>query len=153
MLLNEWGEFNRVDTKPFDRRYESRSYNSVTATGNYKKTTTETHRFVNHTFRYVGMDLATAKACAAALREKYRRTFWNWRYTSSSADGTLGGGWAKSDSYVASVATVELVQMGGHMYGVDCQVNEETILYRTSAAADIEAAFTAAYGEWAYDGE
>jgi hypothetical protein len=153
MLLETWGEFNRVDTKPFDRRYESRSYISATASGNYKKTTIETHRFVTHTFRYVGMDLATAKACAAALREKYRRTYWNWKYTSSSADGTLGGGWAKADSYAATVATVELAHMAGNMYAVDCQVNEETILYRVGAAADIEAAFTAAYGDWQYDGE
>lgn len=151
MLLTTWGSFNRLDTKPLDRRYESREYTSTTSWGNYRKTTIETHRYVTHTFQYVGLTLAAARACCEELRAKYRRTFWNWEYSSSSSAGTAGGGWAKTDSYVASVATVELTHMGGHMYGVTCQVNEETILYQVGGSGDIEEAFAAAYGSWEYD--
>lgn len=79
---------------------------------------------------YVGMDLATAQACAAAMVAKYTRSYtmseWN---TSGSSAGTF------TDVSGGSVcmADISVQQEVGCMYSVVVNVREDDVKLRTTS--------------------
>ena len=105
-------------------------------------------------YKYVGMDRATAKACMAAKRAQYLRTFYTWTFTN--------GRWQRNvqpaATYKQSVATVTPQRLTGSMWNVRIQVDETCIAYviadaAGSAIVDPSAAVDAACGSgsWSYD--
>lgn len=105
-------------------------------------------------YKYVGMDRATAKACVAAKRAQYLRTFYTWTFTN--------GRWVQNrdaaSMYKQSVANIKPQRMTGSMWNVVIQVDETCICYVQSDATgssilDPEAAIDAACGSasWSYD--
>ena len=105
-------------------------------------------------YKYVGMDRATAKACMAAKRAQYLRTFHTWTFKN--------GRWVQNtdaaSAYKQSVANVKPQRLTGSMWNVVIQVDETCICYVASDATgssilDPNAAVDAACGsaEWSYD--
>ena len=105
-------------------------------------------------YKYVGMDRATAKACVAAKRAQYLRTFYTWTFKN--------GRWVRNtdaaNRYKQSVATIKPQRMTGSMWNVVIQVDETCICYvcvsaTGSAIVDPNAAVDSACGsaEWSYD--
>ena len=105
-------------------------------------------------YKYVGMDRATARACMAAKRAQYLRTFYTWTF--------LNGQWVKNTNpatiYKQSVANVKAQRMTGSMWNVTIQVDETCICYVPSnatgstiidPAAEVDA--HCGSGSWSYD--
>ena len=104
-------------------------------------------------YKYVGMDAATAKACAAAKRAQYLRTFFTWTFTN--------GKWVRNtgtdSQYKQSVANISTQRQGGNMWNVRIQVDETCIAYVLGDASGSQinpgVAVDAACGSasWSYD--
>ena len=76
-------------------------------------------------YKYVGMDRATAKACMAAKRAQYLRTFFTWTFSNGRwVQNNTSGGQNKQ-----SVATVTPQRLTGSMWNVNIHVDETCIAY------------------------
>jgi len=104
-------------------------------------------------YKYVGMDMATAKACAAAKRAQYLRTFYTWTFTNGKWTRNAG----TEGMYRQSVANIKPQRLTGSMWNVVIQVDETCIAYvigdATGSQINPGAAVDAACGsaEWSYD--
>ena len=100
-LLNTYGSANRVVTNDKTVSYSMTRVNGqwVHDSGPlpWQETTYnymwEYHRYCQKTYSYVGMDLATANACAAAMIAKYTRTFYvsEWNTSLGNWHDVSGG--------------------------------------------------------------
>ena len=88
-LLQTYGSANRVVTNDkvvtYSMRLISGNWTYLTAL-NVEVTlhsAYEYHRYCTKTYSYVGMDKATANACAQAMVNKYTRTFYISEWNSS----------------------------------------------------------------------
>lgn len=146
-LLNTWGADNRVVTNDKVVTYSTRliygswSYVSpdapnITVTIN---SAYEYHRYCSKSYMYVGMDRATAGACAQAMITKYTRSFsvseWNSSGQNAGQFTDTGGG-----SYCMAEVCVQ--QREGCMYDVLINVREDDTRLRTSITSP-EALFAA----------
>ncbi len=130
MLLNYYDARNRVIDrglavcKDSQRVLGSWTGETVVASGAsttygsmWRKTRTATM-----SYRYVGMDLTTAKACAAAMA-----TYWTRKtkyYVWNSMAGEMGD-WLPQDGVSALMASIAVVKAGdGPMYDVEIEVRE-----------------------------
>lgn len=87
----------------------------------------EYHRYCSKSYMYVGMDLTTANACAAAMITKYTRPFYVSSWTDSGTWEVVPGG-----SMLMAEVTVQ--QRAGCMYDVLINVREDDS--RMSKTAD-----------------
>lgn len=80
-LLNSYGSANRVVTNDKVVTYSKNiAYGSWSWTNGYNQSFSyswvwEFHRYCTKQYKYVGMDLATAQTCAAAMVTLYTRSF------------------------------------------------------------------------------
>lgn len=98
----------------------------------------EYHRYCQMTYSYVGMDLASANACAQALIQQYTRTFYVsvWNEERGEFDVQLGGS--------MPMAEVAVQQRAGCMYDVVVSIREDdTRLVRVPPRTGPQELFTA----------
>lgn len=142
MLLDFYDERNRETDQLLDEQInvEQDKYDGINAY-NYRITRTRTKRY-----RYVGMDVETAKACIAAKRALFTRTFYSWHFNGYSYSKITRG-------YPEQVATVTANHVGGAMWNVEIQVSERCVAYSHGEPADpgavVDTAFNSA--NWRYD--
>lgn len=86
----------------------------------------EYHRYCTKTYSYVGMDIATARNCAAAMVTKYTRNFENsdWDADTGTFNDVYGG--------TVCMAEIAIQQTAGHMYSVVVNVREDDTKVRTT---------------------
>lgn len=84
-------------------------------------------------YRYVGMDLATARACAAEMAEKYTRT--TRAFVWSPTAGSMGD-WTENDGGSVLMAKISVVRAGdGGAYDVVIDVDETDEKWQKDRAA------------------
>ena len=145
-LLQTYGAGNRVIIND-----KSVTYSQARVTGTWEseedafgnKTTYswmwQFHRYCQKSYKYVGMDLPTANACAAAMISKYSRTFyvstWNPAMaTKGNFEVVIGG--------IMPMADVAVQQVNGCMYEVIINVREDdSRLTKAAPETDIASLF------------
>lgn len=144
MLLNYYDARNKEEEQLLDEELTTAvdSYDTTRHTYNYKIT-----RHRTKTYRYVGMDRATAKACAAEKKALYTRTFHTWVFNDGRWSVATGG------DYTSQVATAVPQRIGGDMWNVEIHVDETCIAYVQGGVTNPSAAVDAACGSasWRYD--
>ena len=106
-------------------------------------------RIVRHAtkeYRYTGMTQAAAKACAAAKRTQYARTYNSWDYDSANHAFV-------ATSVVARQAEIKARRVAGDLWEVAINVNEQHTGYKIGASAptDAECATVIGCANWEYD--
>lgn len=125
MLLTSYGSSNRVITNDKTVSYSMKRVNGkweyvksalLTITYDWMW---EFHRYCQKTYSYVGMDLATANACAEAMIAKYTRAFYisSWNGDTGQFEVVYGGS--------VPMAEVAVQQRAGCMYDVVINVRED----------------------------
>lgn len=90
-------------------------------------------RRASMSYRYVGMDLTTATACAAAMTAKYTRK--TRAYVWNPTDGEMGD-WTENDGGSVLMAKVSVVRAGdGGAYDVEVDVDETDEKWQKKRAA------------------
>lgn len=84
----------------------------------------ECHRYASCRYRYVGMDYASAKAAADAIRESYTRAFWTSEWQNS---GTYTGTFRDLEMGTKLQGSVEVVRREGHLYDVEVEIAEDDV--------------------------
>lgn len=141
-LLNIYGEDNKVVLNGKVVTYSrSRIYGQWNYTGMPGQITTydwvwEYHRYCEKSYMYVGMDKATAEACARAMVTKFTRTF-----KVSDWDAATGS-FQDNDGGQVCMAEVAVQQREGHMYDVLVYVREDDGRLRLNSVTP-ETLFTA----------
>ena len=148
-LLNSYGSANRVVTNDKVVTYSMTKlegnwtwFDGVNTHSYYWMW--EIHRYCTKQYKYVGMDLATAQACAAAKVTLFTRTFKASVYEAPA----LGRGQCNDyDMGKRCMAEVSIHQTQGHMYEVLINVTEDDSRMRTpdqtTASVDPATFFTA----------
>lgn len=131
-LLTTYSKSNRVVTNgkvlSYSKQYRPGqwSYNETISTIHTYYQMWECHRYCTKSYMYVGMDLTTAEACAAAAIAYYTRetksSFWNYNSPSDGDFTTIQSG-------NVLMADVNIQQVEGHMYNVVINVREEDCRY------------------------
>ena len=101
-------------------------------------------------YMYVGMDRETAKACAAAKREQYLRTFYTWMLVNKRRVKNT----SDTGKYKQSVANIAPQRLTGSMWNVVIQVDETCICYVRGASVSDPGAVVdreCGSGSWSYD--
>lgn len=136
-LLNTYGAANRVVTEDKVVTY---SINRVQGEWTYiissnqwytYYTVFEYHRYCTKTYSYVGMDLTTARNCAAAMVTKYTRNFENsdWDEDTGTFNDVYGGSMCMAD--------IAIQQTAGRMYSVIVSVREDDAKVRTTIMSPV----------------
>ena len=131
-LLNTYGSANRVVTEDkvvtySINRIQGEWTHIISAVQQYiYYTVFEYHRYCTKTYSYVGMDLTTARDCAAAMVTKYTRNFENsdWDEDTGTFNDVYGGSMCMAD--------IAIQQTAGPMYSVVVSVREEDTKVRTT---------------------
>lgn len=128
-MLTSYSDANKVEESSLLVRYSkvriSGSWSWVSANvEGYYAYMWECHRYATKTFRYVGMDKATAISCRDALVTLFTRAI---RSSIWSGDA-MGGAWAREDGGSQLMADVRMVPSGGGMYDVSVSVNEDDVM-------------------------
>ena len=152
-MLNTYGDENKEESSLLDEEI-TMSIDSPMGHGNSAYYNWKIVRRRTKDYMYVGMDRATAKACMAAKRAQYLRTFYTWTFTNGRWERNLD----PRATYKQSVATVRAERLTGSMWNVRIQVDETCVAYVMSDAmgssiVDPAAAVDAACGsaQWSYD--
>lgn len=132
-LLNSYGTGNKVIIND-----KTVTYSMKRVTGNWEwlksafVTVTydwmwEYHRYCQKTYMYVGMDLATANDCAAAMIQKYTRAFnvSAWNSNTGQFEVVPGGS--------MPMAEITVQQRAGCMYDVMINVREDDVRLKKTA--------------------
>ena len=127
MLLSSYSPDNRVLYQDKDVTYSSRhvygwwTINSTVVTLISFNQAWEITRYCTMHYSYVGMDLSTANACAAELKQLFTRdmiqSIWTGQNTVTYDFDELSAG-------KAQMADIKINKTAGCMYQVDVQVNE-----------------------------
>lgn len=148
-LLNTYTSANRVVTNDKVVTYSMTKLNGNWSwfDGVYTHTyywAWEIHRYCTKNYKYVGLDLATAQACAAAMVTKYTREF---KASIYEAPGMGQGSFIDYSMGRRCMAEVSINQVAGHMYEVVISVTEDDSRMRTpdqtTASTDPASIFTA----------
>lgn len=137
--LHFWADSNKVTDEPLQIRYAAK-YGGSLGGRKLEGKAYEYHRYATKTYRYVGMDERTARACAEAKLAQYTRVrfFWYWEtMTTLNFSRELKSG-----------ATVKARHTGGHLWSVEIQVNEDDVYYSPLWIDDIAAAGVFAGGDY-----
>ena len=128
-LLTTYGAHNRVEEQSLNVRYSKIrisgmwSWESISLSGSYTYMW-ECHRYATKSFRYVGMNKATANACAAelktALTRSIRVSLWN--------GDVNGGSWSRENGGTNLMSDVTVNHVAGNMYEVQVNVNEDDVM-------------------------
>ena len=88
-------------------------------------------------FKYIGMDYATAKSCAAYLRAKFTISVYDWQFGwSEGTGGVYVYGWYKNYATPTLDSEISIEQRnGGCMYDVVVMARCTSLNYTTSADA------------------
>ena len=141
-MLNYWDRRNRVESQPLLTEFATEYVTDELPVAFYRYTRTRTK-----SYSYIGLDRATAIACANAMNEKYTRLYRRWEWKSGDwrqVPGTDG-------VYREKVATAVPKHDEGGMYSVDVQVNEVCIANLRSTSMDLDQTFRFYFGDWDYD--
>lgn len=87
-------------------------------------------------YRYVGMDLTTAKACAAAKRTKYTRYVKGWRWDPEQTPSWIPQNMSQCQADIA------IVHVDGAMWNVEINVDETDDVWRSSLPSDFSSLFS-----------
>lgn len=98
----------------------------------------EYHRYASCRYRYVGMDYASAKAAADAIRESYTRPFWTSEWQGS---GDSAGSFQDLAMGTKLQGFVEVVRREGHLYDVVVEIAEDDVKRHPSSNAKTSALF------------
>lgn len=135
-LLTSWSSLNRVISQDKTVRYSRRkvygewSYLSAVSVITTLDHAYEYHRICTKQYRYVGMDRATAGACAAAMISKYTRSTKESQWNGS---GVAAGTFTDESAGVIPMADVAIIHEEGCMYSVQVSVNEDDTKMRVGA--------------------
>lgn len=88
----------------------------------------EYHRYCTKSYMYVGMDLATAQSCAAAMITKYTRSI---KISEWQDGGGNAGTFQDVNGGSICMADICIQQQEGHMYSVIVNVREDDVRLRT----------------------
>lgn len=140
-LLTTYSAANRVITSDSVPTYSGRLISGEWTFTSGMVTTTyyymyEYHRYRTKEYRYVGMNYATALACATDAQNYYlrnaRMSIWN------DTNGTFDRG-----SYIReTMANIAIEQVAGEMYDVIISVNEDDSALSRTSYTSISSLFT-----------
>ena len=123
-MLNYYDDRNKEEDSFLDEEIimELDSYTGSQGSGSFNWKIT---RRRTKDYKYVGMDKATAKACAAAKRAQYLRTFFTWTFK----NGLWVQNRTNASMYKQCVANVKPQRLTGNMWNVVIQVDETCVCY------------------------
>lgn len=97
----------------------------------------EVHRYKTKSYKYVGMDFATAQQCAATAAAYYQRVKHTYQLDDS-------GTWKTHQSCPCNMADITIERVDGDMYDVVINVNEDDVYMSTGGdLSDLGALFDA----------
>lgn len=140
-MLDTYTDANRVITKGLAVwKTHERVFGTWTGTTVVASAASVTYGFMwkhvrraTMSYRYVGMDETTAKACAAAMTAKYTRT--TRAYVWNPTGGEMGD-WTENDGGSVLMAKVSVVRAGdGGPYDVEIDVDETDEKWQKKRAA------------------
>lgn len=89
----------------------------------------EVHRYTTKSWSYVGLDLTTAKTCAADMETLLKRTFHLWRIGAAETP--------VKDDAIMMPDSVAVVHDDGQMWHVDVQVSEDDMMFTDNPSNDL----------------
>lgn len=89
----------------------------------------EYHRYASKQYKYVGMTLAAAQTCAAAMITKYTRST---KYSEWNSTGEAAGTFTTANGGDQLMAQISIVHGDGCMYSVQINVTEDDSRISTS---------------------
>jgi len=143
-LLNYYDSRNRVIDTGLTITYNKRRIygdwvHTVGAGQDHYYQAWEMTRYAKKSYRYVGMDYATAQLCAAAMATKYTRTekdsVWDLNDDAEFAESATG-----SDILMADIV---IQHNDGCMYSVSVSVNETDTRMRRTPPVTVASLFSA----------
>ena len=115
-LMTTWGAENRVIEQGLTITY---SMSKVSGRTIWWTKVYEYHRYAQAYYKYVGMDFATATACAQSMIEKYTRPYTTAKWDENSY------AYSNQTSGTRCMAGISIQKTQGHMYEVSVSVNED----------------------------
>lgn len=144
-LLTSWGAANRVIDQDLVKTYSrQRVFQDYTYVYGVAQLITihsvwEYHRRATKSYRYVGMDRATAESCAAAMATKYTRTT---KVSDWNGSGEHAGTFSDIDGGAIPMAEIAVVHVAGCMYEVHVTVNEDDVRLRVDVVNNVASLFS-----------